>query len=490
MAGWKSWDSGEQVLATEFQNYVQDQVVQVYAGTAARSSALGTAVTEGMVSYLNDINELQVYNGSAWAAITGGGGTATYATTAGTAVYATNAGTAVYATNAGTAVNLSGTVTTAQVTGTSIVLNGTAIPIGGSATVTGGGGTATFSNPMTVLGDLIVGGTAGAAERLGIGSANTYLYSNGTVASWNTLGTASYATTSGTADYATTSGTAVNVSGTVSASQVSGTAIFLNGTAISVGGSATISDSSLPTQTANAGELLVTDGTAASWSNTVTANAASVPGLIVKGAASQSGALQRWVNSDDNTLISFSGTNTAGMEIGRTDGTASTPFIDFHSGATATDHDSRIIASGGNGTSAGGSLEFVAASVTVSGTLTANPAAPANANTAKAVGYVGMPQVVLSTGGTTITSAHAGDHIYNTSAGTVTIPANSSVPLEVGTTVVIVNGNNTSTIAITTDTLRQAGTTNTGPRTLAAYGMATLVKVASTTWYISGNGVS
>jgi hypothetical protein len=527
MAGWKSWDSGEQVLATEFQNYVQDQVVQVYAGTAARSSALGTAVTEGMVSYLNDINELQVYNGSAWAAITGGGGTATYATTAGTAVYATNAGTAVYATtsgtanyattsgtadyattsgtavyattagtsvfatNAGTAVNLSGTVTTAQVTGTSIVLNGTAIPIGGTANVTGGGGTADFTNPMTVLGDLIVGGSAGVANRLGIGSADTYLYSNGTVASWNTLGTASYATTSGTAVYATTSGTAVNVSGTVSASQVSGTAIFLNGTAISVGGSATISASSLPTQTGNAGELLVTDGTAASWSNTVTANGTATPALIVKALPSQTGQLQRWVNSNNDVLISIGASNTAGIEIGRTDGTASTPFIDFHSGATATDYDSRIIASGGNGTSPGGSLELIAALVSVTGLLTAKPAEPAtNTDTAGAVGYVGLPQVALSSGGTTLSKAHAGEHIYNTSAGTVTIPANASVPLEVGTTVVIINGNNTSAVNITSDTLRQAGTTNTGQRTIAAYGMATLVKVASTTWYISGNGVS
>ena len=126
----------------------------------------------------------------------------------------------------------------------------------------------------------------------------------------------------------------------------------------------------------------------------------------------------------------------------------------------------------------------------VNGLLTANPAAPSDANAAKAVGYVGMPQVALSSGGTTISASHAGDHIYNTSGGTVTIPANGSVPLEIGTTVVLVNGTAASTIAITTDTLRQAGGTATGTRTLAAYGMATLVKVASTTWYISGNGIS
>lgn len=66
MSGWKSWSVGEYVEAPDFQAYVQDQVVQVYAGTAARGSALGTAVAEGMVSYLEDTNTLQFYDGSAW----------------------------------------------------------------------------------------------------------------------------------------------------------------------------------------------------------------------------------------------------------------------------------------------------------------------------------------------------------------------------------------------------------------------------------------
>jgi hypothetical protein len=46
--------------------YLQDQAVQVYAGTAARGSAIGTAVSEGMVSYLSDSNVVQAYTGSSW----------------------------------------------------------------------------------------------------------------------------------------------------------------------------------------------------------------------------------------------------------------------------------------------------------------------------------------------------------------------------------------------------------------------------------------
>lgn len=64
--GRKVFTAGEVLTAANVQGYLQDQVVQVYAGTAARSSALGTAVSEGMVSYLSDSNSLQYYDGSSW----------------------------------------------------------------------------------------------------------------------------------------------------------------------------------------------------------------------------------------------------------------------------------------------------------------------------------------------------------------------------------------------------------------------------------------
>ena len=52
------------------------------------------------------------------------------------------------------------------------------------------------------------------------------------------------------------------------------------------------------------------------------------------------------------------------------------------------------------------------------------------------------------------------------------------------------NSGSNQTISITTDTLRQAGTANTGSRTLAQYGFASLLKVDTTVWIISGAGVS
>jgi hypothetical protein len=107
------------------------------------------------------------------------------------------------------------------------------------------------------------------------------------------------------------------------------------------------------------------------------------------------------------------------------------------------------------------------------------------------LGYIGLPQVILNTGNLTLSKAHAGEHIYVTGASqTITIPANGTVPFEIGTTIVIINANVTSSIAITTDVLRLAGTASTGSRSLAAYGMATLVKIDATTWIVSGNGLT
>lgn len=73
MAGWKDWAVGEVVQESDFQSYVQDQVVQVYASSAARGTALGTAVTEGMMSYLSDTDSLEYYNGSAWTGVSNPG---------------------------------------------------------------------------------------------------------------------------------------------------------------------------------------------------------------------------------------------------------------------------------------------------------------------------------------------------------------------------------------------------------------------------------
>ena len=121
--------------------------------------------------------------------------------------------------------------------------------------------------------------------------------------------------------------------------------------------------------------------------------------------------------------------------------------------------------------------------------LTATTVLDAGTISASAPGFRGLPQN-SQTSAYTLALSDAGKHISITTGGVV-IPANSSVAFPIGTAVVIFNNSGTSQdISITSDTLRLAGTTLTGTAALAEYGLATCVKVASTTWVISGAGVS
>ena len=66
---WKLWDQGEVVEAGDFQEYIQNQVVQSYPNASERNTALGTAVAEGMVSYREDSNIIEVYDGANWVGV-------------------------------------------------------------------------------------------------------------------------------------------------------------------------------------------------------------------------------------------------------------------------------------------------------------------------------------------------------------------------------------------------------------------------------------
>lgn len=66
-AGFKTFTAGSILTASDVQNYLQDQSVMVFGGTAARSSAIGTAnFEEGMLTYLTDVDKLQVYTGASF----------------------------------------------------------------------------------------------------------------------------------------------------------------------------------------------------------------------------------------------------------------------------------------------------------------------------------------------------------------------------------------------------------------------------------------
>lgn len=71
-SGFKVWSTGDLVNASDFNNYIQEQVIMTFANSTARDSAVSSP-EEGMFCYLADTNVLQYYDGSSWASYIGEG---------------------------------------------------------------------------------------------------------------------------------------------------------------------------------------------------------------------------------------------------------------------------------------------------------------------------------------------------------------------------------------------------------------------------------
>jgi hypothetical protein len=71
-SGFKVWTTGELVNASDFNNYIQEQVIMSFADSSARDTAVSSP-EEGMFAFLKDSNTLQFYNGSSWASFIGEG---------------------------------------------------------------------------------------------------------------------------------------------------------------------------------------------------------------------------------------------------------------------------------------------------------------------------------------------------------------------------------------------------------------------------------
>lgn len=158
------------------------------------------------------------------------------------------------------------------------------------------------------------------------------------------------------------------------------------------------------------------------------------------------------------------------------------------------------VASGGTGaTTATGSGAVVlqtSPSLTTPalGTPTAGVLSACTVDGTDAVGFRNAP-VNSRSADYTLVLADSGKTIFHpasdNNARTFTIPANSSVAYPVGTVVSFINlAVANVTIAITSDTMYLAGPGTTGSRTLAQFGIASALKVSSTDWVISGNGLT
>ena len=104
------------------------------------------------------------------------------------------------------------------------------------------------------------------------------------------------------------------------------------------------------------------------------------------------------------------------------------------------------------------------------------------------VGYLGAPQST----NTTVAASDAGKHIYFTggSTATLTVNTNATTAIDVGTVILVVNNNSGNLTISGAGVTFQLANGSTGNRTVATKGMATMLKVATDTWYVSGAGVT
>jgi len=123
----------------------------------------------------------------------------------------------------------------------------------------------------------------------------------------------------------------------------------------------------------------------------------------------------------------------------------------------------------------------------LTGVAISNSSTISDGTNAYEIGFRNMPQSSNATG--TLIASDNGKHLYL--ASNITVPPNASVPFPIGTVISIVSSGSSFTIIQGTGvTLKLANTTTTGNRTMAANGLATLLKVAQDIWYITGIGIT
>ena len=108
------------------------------------------------------------------------------------------------------------------------------------------------------------------------------------------------------------------------------------------------------------------------------------------------------------------------------------------------------------------------------------------------VGYIGSPQVSGGASAYTLALTDAGDHVYFTggSTATLTVPTNATVAFPIGTTILALNNNSGNLTISGAGVTFQLANGSTGNRTVATKGMASLLKVATDTWWVAGPGVT
>lgn len=141
--------------------------------------------------------------------------------------------------------------------------------------------------------------------------------------------------------------------------------------------------------------------------------AASMTNALASKFDKAGGVIAGTVTVNNTVTIAGTAGRAVALEIGNLDGTASTPYIDFHSGAVTVDYDARIIATSGTGTVGKGALEFIAGSFrftggNITGALTGNASTATKLQTARTINGVAFD------GGSNITVSWVGQALTTT----------------------------------------------------------------------------
>src|SRR4249919_504847 len=189
------------------------------------------------------------------------------------------------------------------------------------------------------------------------------------------------------------------------------------------------------------------------------------------------------VQAYDATLAALASFNTNGV--------LCQTAADTFAGRTITGTANELTVTNGDGVAGAPTLSLPSALTFTGKTITGGSVTPPASPTTTSIGYLGCPQNQQDANYTTV-MADAGKHLYHTSGSTHTwtIDSNANVAYPIGTILTFINadGGGDVTIAITSDTLRWGSST--GSRTLPANAVASAIKTTSTTWRMTGDGIS